>query len=66
MQASIDTNKASIGDNREDFDDKMKKLREIFDKIIENVYHLFHQYQISSHDNDVEDDGILEITNTIS
>ena len=57
LQASIDTKKASIDTNKEYFDDKMKKLG---DKIIEYVYHLFHQ------DNDVEDDGILEITKSTS
>ena len=66
MQASIDTKKSSIDTNKKVFDDKMKKLREIFDKIIEDVYHLFHPYQISSQDNDVEDDGISEITKSAS
>ena len=66
IQASIDANKASIDDNKEDLVDKMKKLWEIFDKIIENVKHLSHQYIISSQYNDVEDDGILVITKSTS
>ena len=66
IQASVYSNKASIDSNKEYFDDKMKKLREIFDKIIENVDHLFHNYWISSQDNDVEDDGILVITKSTS
>ena len=62
MQASIDSNKASIVSNKAYFDDKMNKLREkiasLFHKLIENVDHKFHQYQISSQYNDVEDDGL--------
>ena len=48
IQVSIDANKASIDYKKEDLDDKMKKLWEIFDKIIENVNHLSHKYIISS------------------
>ena len=52
MQASIDSNKASVDVKKEYFDDKIKKLREevasIFDNLVENVDHIFHQYQISS------------------
>ena len=66
IQVSIDANKASVDDNKEDLDDKMKKLWEIFDKIIENVNHLYHLYIISSQYNDVEDDGILVITKSTS
>ena len=66
IQSSIDANKSSIDTNNEDLYDKMKKLWEIFDKIIENVNHLSHQYIISSHYNDVEDDGILVITKSTS
>ena len=44
----------------------MKKLWEIFDKIIENVNHLFHQYIISSQYNYIEYDRILEITKSTS
>ena len=52
MQALIDANKASFDDNKEDLYDRIKKLWEIFDKIIENVNHLSHQYIISSQYND--------------
>ena len=66
MPASVDTNKYLIDKNKEDFDNKMGKLREtidsIFDNLIENVDHIFHQYQISSQDNGVEDYGLSEIT----
>ena len=62
MQASIYANKASIDANKEYYDDKIKTLREttvsIFDKLIGNVNHIFHQYQISSKENDVEYDGL--------
>ena len=59
MQASVDA-------NNEDLDDKMKKLWDIFDNIIENINHLFLQYIISSQHNNVEEDGILEITKSTS
>ena len=60
----------SIDANKEYADDKMKKLRDslsyICDKIIENVEHMFHHIQISPPDNDVEDDGLSEITKSTS
>ena len=63
IQASIDTNK-------EDADDTMKKvidtLSSIFDKLIEKFDHIFHQYRISSQDNDVEDDWLSETTKSTS
>ena len=41
---------ASIYANKEYFDAKMKKLREIiayiFDNLVENINDIFHQYQI--------------------
>ena len=48
----------------------MKKIREILasliDKLVENSDHIFHQYQSSSLENDVEDYGCLEITKSTS
>ena len=70
MKALIDSKKASIDANKEFFDDKMEKLREkipsLFDNLIENFYQIFHQYRISSQENDVEDDGLSEITKSTS
>ena len=70
MPASVDTNKYLIDKNKEYFYNKMKKLKEtidsIFDNLIENVDHIFHQYQISSQDNGVEDYGLSEITKSTS
>ena len=70
MQASIDSSKASIDANKEYYDDKMKTLRvttaSIFDKLIGNVNHIFHQYQITSQENGVEDDGLSDITKSTS
>ena len=63
MRVLIDANKG-------DADKKMKKLRDnctsILDNLIEIVEHMFHQILIFSQDNDVEDDGLLEITNSAS
>ena len=63
MQASIECNK-------EDYDENMKKLRDkfasILDNIIEIVEHMFHQNRNSSADNDIEDDGLSEITKSTS
>ena len=62
--------KTSIDTKKEYYDDKMKKLREILasllDKLIENADYIFHQYQISSPDNYVEYDELLEITKATS
>ena len=59
-----------VDTNKEDYDEIMKKIREVLasliEKLIENVDHIFHQNQISSPDNDVDDDGILEITKSTS
>ena len=44
----------------------MDKLASILDKIIKNVNNIFHQNQISSPDNDVEDDGLSEISKSTS
>ena len=60
MQALIYDNKSLIDSNKEDFDDKTKKLREIIDKLIENVDHIFHQYWIYSQENDFEYDGLAD------
>ena len=63
MQASIECNK-------EDYDENMKKLRDkfasILDNIIKIVEHMFHQNRNSSADNDIEDDGLSEITKSTS
>ena len=58
--------RASIDDNKKDADKKMNKFREkldsIHDKLIGMVEHVFHQILIYSPENDVEDDGLSEIT----
>ena len=59
-----------IDASKEDADYKIKKiiytLDYIHDALIENINYIFHQYQISSPDNDVEYDGISEITKSTS
>ena len=61
---------ASIYSNNKDYDDKMNKLREtlasLLDKLIENVKCIFSNIRSSSADNDVEDDGLSEITKSTS
>ena len=62
MKASIDAK------NEEDYE-KMKKYRvfsSILGKFIEIVEHMFHQNRNSSADNDIEDDGLSEITKSRS
>ena len=62
MKASIDAK------NEEDYE-KMKKYRvfsSILGKFIEIVEHMFHQISIFSPNNDVDDDGHLEITKSTS
>ena len=60
----------SIDTIKEDYDEKMNKFREILasllEKLIENVDHIFHKYQNSSPDNDVEDYLLLVITKSAS
>ena len=56
--------------NKEDYDEDMKKFMEILasicDNIIENINNIFHHILISSPYNDVEDDGLSEITMSTS
>ena len=61
---------ASIYSNKKDYDDKIYKLRDILasvlDKLIENVKCIFRNIRSFYADNDVEDDGISEITKSTS
>ena len=57
---------ALVGANKDDTDEKMRKCYSILDKLIVCFDHMFHQNQISSPDNDVEDYGLSEITKSTS
>ena len=62
--------RALIDTNKEDSDEKTKIFIDtwafIIDKIVENVNHICHQYQFTSSNIDVEDDGLSEITKSRS
>ena len=49
--------RSSIGANKDDTGEKMKKFDSKLDKLIALFYHMLHQNQISSPYDDVEDGG---------
>ena len=50
--------RASIGANKDDTHEKMKKFDSKLDKLIALVGHMLHQNQMSPPDNDVDDGDI--------
>ena len=63
MQASIYSKNEYFYKN---IKNRMYTLPSIPDNLIENIDHIFHQYQISAPENEVEDDGLSEITKSTS